>query len=65
VAVLRIAFVIVISVFATACTGKSNPAAPTAPAATNISISGTDALLTGSSSNDTATATLSDGTTRH
>ena len=63
-AILRIALVIVISVFATACNGKSNPAAPTAPAATTLSISGADALLTGSSSNYAATATLSDGTTR-
>jgi hypothetical protein len=63
-AVLRLALVIVTSVFASACTGESNPVAPTAPTATNLSISGVDAVRTGLFTNYTATATLSDGTTR-
>lgn len=63
-AVLKFALVIVITVFATACNGKSNPAAPTAPAATSLSISGVDAVLTGRDTNYTVTATLSDGTMR-
>ena len=62
--ILKLALVIVITVFATACNGKSNPAAPTAPTATNLSISGVDAVLTGRYTNYTVTATLSDGTTR-
>ena len=63
-AVLRPALIIVITVFATACDSKSNPAAPTAPAATSLSISGVDAVLTGRDTSYTVTATLSDGTTR-
>jgi hypothetical protein len=63
-AVLRLALVIVISVFAIVCDGKSNPAAPTAPAVTNLSISGVDTVRTGLSTTYTVTATLSDGTTR-
>jgi len=56
--------IVAISVLAAACDGKS-PAAPSRPAVSNLlSISGADAVLTGSSSNYTATATLSDGTTR-
>jgi len=56
--------IVAVSVLAAACDGKS-PAAPSRPAFSNLlSISGADAVLTGSSSNYTATATLSDGTTR-
>jgi hypothetical protein len=65
-AVLKLALV-VISVFATACTGKSNPAAPTGPTpptATNLVISGADAVRTGLFTTYTVTSTLSDGTTR-
>jgi hypothetical protein len=62
-AVLKLALV-VITVFATACNGKNNPAAPTAPAATSLSISGVDAIRTGLFADFTATATLSDGTMR-
>jgi hypothetical protein len=63
-AVLKLALVIVITVFATACDGKSSPAAPTTQAATSLSISGADALQTGLSTTYTATATLSDSTMR-
>jgi hypothetical protein len=62
-AILKLALM-VITVFASACDGKSNPAAPTAPAATSLSISGVDAVLTGRDTNYTVTATLSGGTTR-
>ena len=61
--VLRLT-IVAVSVLAAACNGKS-PAAPSGPAAaSNLLISGDGAVLTGSSSNYTATATLSDGTTR-
>jgi hypothetical protein len=62
-AVLRLALV-VISVFATACTKNRSPAAPTAATATSLSISGVDAVRTDLFTNYTATATLSDGTTQ-
>jgi Bacterial Ig-like domain (group 2) len=55
--------IVAVSVLAAACNGKS-PVAPSRPAFSNLLISGADAVLTGSSSNYTATATLSDGTTR-
>ena len=55
--------IVAISVLAAACNGKS-PAAPSGPATSNLLISGDGAVLTGSSSNYTATVTLSDGTTR-
>ena len=63
-AAFRLALVIVITAFATACNGKSNPAAPTAPAATDLTIIGVDAVRTGLVTNYTVTATLSDGTKR-
>jgi len=55
--------IVAISVLAAACDGKS-PAAPSRPATSNLLISGDSAVLTGSSSNYSATVTLSDGTTR-
>ena len=60
---VRLAVLVVIGMLAIACTGKS-PAAPSGPTAATLVISGDDVVLTGSFSNYTATATLSDGTTR-
>jgi hypothetical protein len=60
--VLRLT-IVAVSVLAAACNGR-NPAAPSGSAATNLVISGDAAVLTGSSSNYTATATLSNGSTR-
>jgi hypothetical protein len=54
---------------ATGCHDKTSPGAASSPTTTNptiarLLIDGADAVLTGSSSSYTATATLSDGTTR-
>jgi hypothetical protein len=58
---------VLFAAIAVGCHGKANPAGPSPPASPTIAslvISGADAVLTGSSSNYTATATLSDGATR-
>lgn len=58
--------VLILIALAAACHGK-NPAAPSQPAAqivTGLVINGVDAVLTGSVTSFTVTATLSDGTTR-
>jgi hypothetical protein len=55
-AVPQLSLVIIISVFATACTDESTPAAPTPPAATSLSISGVNAVLTGRDTTYTVTA---------
>ena len=61
--------VVLVAAMAAGCNEKTNPVAPSPPATTSptiasLVISGGDALLTGSSGNFTATATLSDGTSR-
>jgi hypothetical protein len=60
--------VVLFAAIAVGCHGETNPAGPspatTSPAIASLVISGADAVLTGSSSNYTATATLSDGATR-
>jgi Bacterial Ig-like domain (group 2) len=63
------AHVVLFAAMAVGCHGKTNPAGPSSPATTSptiagLVISGADAVLTGSSSTYTATATLSDGATR-
>jgi hypothetical protein len=65
--VIRLTLVVVLSGSATGCNDKSNPAAPSPPAVPTVAslvVSGVDAVLTGVSTTYTATATLSDGTTR-
>jgi hypothetical protein len=63
---LKLPLVAVFVALTTGCSEK-NPAAPTSPASptvANLVISGVDAVRTGLFANYTATATLSDGTTR-
>ena len=63
----RLTPVVLLAVFVAGCHGKSNPAAPSAPASPTIAsliIGGVDVVLTGSSSNYTAMVTMADGTTR-
>jgi hypothetical protein len=65
--ILKLAPVLMIATLVTACGDKPNPAAPSppaAPAVASLVISGTDYVLTGSATVYTATATLSDGSTR-
>jgi Bacterial Ig-like domain (group 2) len=64
---LKLAPVLMISALVTACGDKPNPVGPNGPAAptvANLVISGADYVLTGSTTAYTATATLSDGSTR-
>jgi hypothetical protein len=61
--------VVLLAVFVTGCHGKSNPGAPSPPAMASrtiasLVIGGVEAVLTGSSTNYTATAIILDGTTR-
>lgn len=60
---VRLALVVVVAL-ATGCNDKTNPAAPSAPTATTLLIIGDDAVRAGLSTTYTATATMSDGTTR-
>jgi hypothetical protein len=65
--VLKLVLVLLLGMFAIACDGTKNPAVPSlprTPTITTLAISGDEAVPTGSSSNYTATATLSDGTAR-
>lgn len=64
---LSVALLVVSGSLAGGCGDKANPARPSplaAPAVSNLTISGVDAILTGVSATYTATATLSDGTTQ-
>jgi hypothetical protein len=64
---LSVALLVVSGSIAAGCGDKANPARPSpspAPAVSNLTISGADAVLTGVSSIYTATAGLSDGTTQ-
>jgi hypothetical protein len=65
--ILKRASVLTIAAFITACGDKPNPIAPDSPAAPTVAslvIGGADYVLTGSTTAYTATATLSDGSTR-
>jgi hypothetical protein len=66
---VRLTGVVLVAAIAAGCNEKANPAAPSPPTTTSpmiasLVINGGDALLTGSSGTYTATATLSDGTSR-
>jgi hypothetical protein len=64
---LKLASVLTIAAFVTACGDKPNPVGPDSPAAPTVAslvIGGADYVLTGSTTAYTATATLSDGSTR-
>lgn len=64
---LKLAQVLMIAALVTACGDKPNPVGPNSPAAPTVAslvISGADYVLTGSTTAYTATATLSDGSTR-
>jgi hypothetical protein len=64
---LKLASVLMIAALVTACGDKPNPVGPNSPAAPTVAsvvISGADYVLTGSTTAYTATATLSDGSTR-
>jgi hypothetical protein len=63
----KLAPVLMIAALVVACGDKPNPVGPTSPAAPTVAslvISGADYVLTGSTTVYTATATLSDGSTR-
>ena len=60
---LKVAPVVIVAALMPACGGNANPVAPN-PTVAGLVISGADYLLTGSATTYTATATLSDGTTR-
>lgn len=60
---LKLAPVLMIAALVAACDDKSNPARPTGLVA-SLAINGVDYALTGSTTAYTATATLSDGSTR-
>ena len=67
--ILKPGSVLMLAALVTACGEKQNPAGPNsnlagAPAVTGLTISGDDYILAGSTSIFTATATLSDGSTR-
>jgi hypothetical protein len=64
---LKLAPVLMIAALVTACGDKPSPVGPSSPAAPAVAslvISGADYVLTGSTTAYTATATLSDGSTR-
>jgi Bacterial Ig-like domain (group 2) len=64
---LKLGHILMIAALVTACGDKPNPVGPSsppAPAVASLVISGADYVLTGSSTTYTATATLSDGSTR-
>jgi hypothetical protein len=61
--ILKLASVLTIAPFVSACGDKPSPAGPTPPVASLV-ITGTDYVLTGSTTTYTATVTLSDGSTR-
>jgi hypothetical protein len=60
---VKVAAVMIVAALVPGCGDKSNPLAPNPPVASLI-ITGADYVLTGSTTTYTATATLSDGTTR-
>jgi hypothetical protein len=65
--ILKLAPVLMIATLVIACGDKPSPVGPTPPAAPTVAslvVSGTDYVLTGSTTAYTATATLSDGSTR-
>jgi hypothetical protein len=65
--ILKLAPVLMTTALVTACGEKANPVAPNPPAAPTVAsliISGTDYVLTDATTAYTATATLSDGSTR-
>ena len=65
--ILKLPSVLMIAAFVTACGDKPNPAGPSSPAAPAVAslvINGPDYVLTRSTTAYTATATLSDGSTR-
>jgi hypothetical protein len=65
--ILKLASVLMIAALATGCGDEPNPVGPNSPAAPTVAslvISGPDYVLTGSTTAYTATATLSDGSTR-
>jgi Bacterial Ig-like domain (group 2) len=65
--ILKLASVMTIAAFVTACGDKPNPVGPNSPAPSTVAslvISGADYVLTSSTTAYTATATLSDGSTR-
>ena len=65
--ILKLAPVLMIATLVTACGDQPNPVAPNSPAAPAVAslvISGAHYILTGSTAAYTATATLSDGSTR-
>src|SRR2546427_8349300 len=64
----RLVVALVIAVAAAralACAGGNSPSAPTTPSITAISITGTSSFSVGQSAQLTATATLSNGTTKN
>jgi hypothetical protein len=65
--ILKLAPVLMIATLVTACGDKPNPVGPNSPTASTVAslvISGADYVLTGSTTAYTATATLTDGSTR-